>query len=82
MSSNPSSEEEKKQAELERMKKHAEEWAEPVDKVVNWRFDQLVAAGYDFGAALELAEKRQLDLHQAVKLANEHGAQVAYLKFF
>lgn len=58
------------------------EWAEPVDKIINWRFEQLVAAGYSLVHAEELANDRRLDLHQAIDMAKEHGPEAAYLRFF
>lgn len=58
------------------------EWEEPVDKTVNWRFEQLVIAGYDFALAEELANNRRIDLHRAIDLADEVGAEAAYLRFF
>lgn len=58
------------------------EWADPVDKIINWRFEQLFKAGYDLRQAEELAADRRLDLHAACALASEYGAQTAYLRFF
>ena len=39
-----------------------------VDQVQRWRFDELVRAGYDIADALELAERRDVDLHLATDL--------------
>jgi hypothetical protein len=36
--------------------------------VVRWRFDRLVEAGYERDAASDLAERVDVDLHEAVRL--------------
>ena len=36
--------------------------------VVRWRFDRLVDAGYEPEAASKLAERLEVDLHEAVRL--------------
>lgn len=38
------------------------------DKIVRWRLEQLLAAGYDGGSALILAMDSSIDLHLAVSL--------------
>ena len=38
------------------------------DKVVRWRLEQLVAAGYDGRSALVLAMDPAVDLHRAVSM--------------
>lgn len=43
--------------------------------VVSWRFDQLTEAGYPVDAALVLAERATVDLHEACELL-EKGASV------
>ena len=43
--------------------------------VVSWRYDQLCDAGYPADIAVMLAERGDVDLHQAVELL-EHGANV------
>lgn len=80
MNIEPSNKEEIDEALREKLKKHSEEWAEPVDKTTNWRFAQLYAAGFDIAACEELANNRHIDLHKACALAEEHGAHVAYLR--
>lgn len=79
-STNLSSEEEKQQAMKE--KAQSSEWADPVDRRTNWRFESLVAAGYDLAAAEELANRYEVDLHEAAQRAAEHGARAAYLRFY
>ena len=39
-----------------------------VEAVLRWRFEALVAAGYDAGSALILASHIEVDLHQASDL--------------
>jgi hypothetical protein len=36
--------------------------------ILRWRFDELVRAGYDIGAALLLASHVEIDLHHASAL--------------
>jgi hypothetical protein len=36
--------------------------------ILRWRFDELVRAGYDIGAALMLASHVEVDLHAATEL--------------
>jgi hypothetical protein len=43
--------------------------------VVKWRFDELERAGYPVGEAVRLAERADVDLHQAVELL-ERGASI------
>lgn len=38
------------------------------EHVVRWRFDELRRAGYNISAAMQLAERRDVDLHLAVRL--------------
>ncbi|MFN8186951.1 MAG: hypothetical protein U0R69_07725 [Gaiellales bacterium] len=38
------------------------------DRVINWRVEELLRAGYDEVAALELALTPEVDLHRAVDL--------------
>jgi hypothetical protein len=38
------------------------------ERVVNWRAEELIRAGYDEFAAIELALERHVDLHQAIDL--------------
>jgi hypothetical protein len=38
------------------------------DRVLRWRVDELVRAGYTERLALRLASRRHVDLHQAVEL--------------
>lgn len=38
------------------------------DRVINWRVDELIRAGYGSGAALELALTPEVDLHRAIDL--------------
>ena len=39
-----------------------------VEAILRWRFEELVRAGYDIGAALVLASHVEVDLHQASAL--------------
>jgi hypothetical protein len=41
---------------------------DPVAKVLGWRIEQLLAAGFDSDAAFVLALDRDVDLHEATKL--------------
>ena len=41
------------------------------ERVVRWRFEELVRFGYDFDAALELAVHGEIDLHLACKLVHK-----------
>jgi len=41
---------------------------DPVAKVLGWRIEQLIAAGFDSDAAFVLALDRNVDLHDAVAL--------------
>ena len=41
---------------------------DPVAKVLGWRIEQLLAAGFDSDAAFVLALDRNVDLHEATKL--------------
>ncbi len=45
-----------------------EQQALTIDDVIDWRFEQLVEAGYPPHKAWMLAEHRHVDLHQAVEL--------------
>ena len=38
------------------------------DEVIGWRFEQLLEAGYPRRKARLLAQRRHVDLHQAVEL--------------
>lgn len=38
------------------------------EAILRWRFDELMRAGYDIGAALMLASHVEVDLHQAAAL--------------
>ena len=65
------------------LRQHEIELAEvecPVDdgdaRVLHWRAEQLIAAGYDGEAALMLAFDMNVDLHQATDLV-ERGCPVA-----
>jgi len=40
------------------------------ERVVRWRFEELVRSGYDFDAALELAVHSEIDLHLACALVH------------
>jgi hypothetical protein len=42
------------------------------ERVVNWRIEELLRAGYDEFEALDLALERGVDLHRAVDLVR-HG---------
>ena len=39
-----------------------------VEAVLRWRFEALIAAGYDAGSALILASHVEVDLHRATEL--------------
>jgi hypothetical protein len=39
-----------------------------IEKVVRWRAERLECAGYERGAALEIASRVEIDLHHAVGL--------------
>jgi rRNA processing protein Krr1/Pno1 len=41
---------------------------DPAAKVLGWRIEQLIAAGFDSDAAFVLALDRNVDLHEAIKL--------------
>ena len=41
------------------------------ERVVRWRFEELVRSGYEFDAALELAVHSEVDLHLARKLVHK-----------
>ena len=41
---------------------------DPVAKVLGWRIERLIAAGFDSDAAFVLALDRNVDLHDAIKL--------------
>lgn len=43
------------------------DWTEE-ERVVAWRIESLMRAGYDDGAAIYLAETREVDLHLACRL--------------
>ena len=48
---------------------HFEALETPVaEAVLRWRFEALVAAGYDAGSALILASHVEVDLHEAADL--------------
>jgi hypothetical protein len=38
------------------------------ERVIGWRADELGRAGFDLGAAMELALRPDIDLHRAVSL--------------
>jgi hypothetical protein len=42
-----------------------------VEKVVGWRLEELMRAGYDRDAAMRLAARLDVDLHVAVDLASQ-----------
>lgn len=50
------------------------------DPISRWRYDELAAAGFGPLAALELAERRDVDLRRAVTMAQNPkcGAELAY----
>jgi len=52
---------------------------EVVDKVLNWRFEELARAGFNARQALQLAGDRSVDLHTAVELIKKCGDE--YLAF-
>ena len=56
-----------------------DEEPEIVDKVLNWRFKELMAAGYNARQSLTLASDRSVDLHRAVELMKKCGDE--YLAF-
>ena len=41
------------------------------ERVIRWRFEELVRAGYCLDAALEIAVHAEVDLHCAVDLAHK-----------
>jgi rRNA processing protein Krr1/Pno1 len=41
---------------------------DPVAKVLGWRIEQLIAAGFDSDGAFVLALDRNVDLHDAIEL--------------
>jgi rRNA processing protein Krr1/Pno1 len=41
---------------------------DPAARVLGWRIEQLLAAGFDSDAALVLALDRDIDLHEAIEL--------------
>ena len=43
------------------------------DPVVDWRLHRLLEAGYETTAAAAIAVKREIDLHEAVRLVTEKG---------
>ena len=43
------------------------------DEVLDWRFQQLRAAGYDRRTARLLSRRRYVDLHEAVELVGQRG---------
>jgi hypothetical protein len=52
--------------------------AELEDKVPKWRWSQLMSAGYSPRQSSTMALRRDIDLHQAVDLAEKAGSDVAY----
>ncbi len=46
----------------------AEPGPDPAAKVLGWRIEQLISAGFDSDAAFVLALDRNVDLHEAVAL--------------
>lgn len=40
------------------------------ERVIRWRFEELVRAGYTLDAAIEIAVHGEVDLHLAVDLAH------------
>jgi hypothetical protein len=38
------------------------------DAILDWRLEQLMAAGYDAEEALQVAVRNEIDLHRAVRL--------------
>lgn len=49
-----------------------------MDEVENWRFSQLIFAGYPEHQAFRLAMERYVDLHKAVALVRSAGPELAY----
>jgi hypothetical protein len=45
-----------------------DEEPEVIDKVVNWRYEELFRAGFNARQALQLASDRNVDLHDALAL--------------
>ena len=43
-------------------------YASEIDRIEQWRHEELERAGYDPGSALELAARSDVDLHLAVEL--------------
>ena len=41
------------------------------DQVVEWRLEELLAAGYEHEDALELADALEVDLHRALELPRD-----------
>ena len=41
------------------------------ERVIRWRYEELVRAGYAFDAALEIAVHNEVDLHCAVELTHK-----------
>jgi hypothetical protein len=50
-----------------------EAFIEAPDKVIDWRMHRLFQAGYDRTSAAAIAAKREIDLHQAIRLVTERG---------
>ena len=49
-------------------------------RVVSWRYEQLQRAGYEPEAAIELAERSNVDLHRAVELLERGCTPATALK--
>ena len=41
------------------------------ERVIRWRYEELVRAGYGLDAALEIAVHNEVDLHHAIGLAHK-----------
>lgn len=47
---------------------HGHDWLRNLDVTFTWRREQLEAAGYDYGDAIALARRGDVDLHLACEL--------------
>lgn len=56
-----------------------EDEPEVIDKTMNWRFQELMKAGFNARQSLTLASDRSVDLHEAVDLIKKCGDE--YLAF-
>jgi hypothetical protein len=43
----------------------------PEEEVVYWRLEQLLRGGYELADAREIATRREIDLHQALRLLRD-----------